>query len=73
MWVAKNKDQVSFYQKSGGQVEGNFLNSHMPFTINIQTKWQKQMLLQHGHESGVSIDATFGINDKKVWNSTSST
>ncbi len=24
VWVAKNKYQVSFYQKSGGQVEGNF-------------------------------------------------
>jgi hypothetical protein len=24
------------------------------------------MMLCHGHESGVSTDATFGINDKKV-------
>jgi hypothetical protein len=38
----------------------------MPFTIVIQTEWQKEMMLHHGHESGVSINATFGTNDKKV-------
>jgi hypothetical protein len=40
----------------------------MPFTIGIQTEWQKQMMLRHGHENGIFIDATFGTNDKKVWN-----
>ncbi len=38
----------------------------MPFTIGIQTKWQKEMMLCHGHESGVSINVTFGTNNKKV-------
>jgi hypothetical protein len=35
MWVAENKDKVFFYQKSGGQVEGNLQNNHLPFTIGI--------------------------------------
>jgi hypothetical protein len=39
---------------------------NMPFTIGIQIKWQKEMMLRHGHESGVSIDVTFGTNDKKL-------
>jgi hypothetical protein len=26
---------------------------NMPFTIGIQIKWQKEMMLRHGHESGV--------------------
>jgi hypothetical protein len=38
----------------------------MFFTIAIQTEWHKKMMLHHGHESGVSIDATFGTNDKKA-------
>jgi hypothetical protein len=31
--------------------------------IGIQTEWQRDMMLQQGHESGVSIDATFGTNE----------
>jgi hypothetical protein len=38
----------------------------MFFTIATQIEWHKKMMLHHGHESGVSIDATFGTNDKKV-------
>jgi hypothetical protein len=71
MWVVENKYKVFFYQKSSGDVENNLENNHMPFTIGIQTKWQKQMTLRHGHDNGVSIDATFKTNDKKVWNLTS--
>jgi hypothetical protein len=37
----------------------------MPFTIGIQTQWQREMMLQCFHESGVSIGATFGTNDEK--------
>jgi hypothetical protein len=40
----------------------------MPFTIGIQTQWQREMMLWCGHESGVSIGATFETNAKKVCN-----
>jgi hypothetical protein len=56
MWVTENKETIFL----------NLHGSNMPFTNGIQTKWQKEMMLYHGHESGVSIDATFGTNDKKV-------
>jgi hypothetical protein len=67
MWVIENKDKVFFYQKSGLQVHGGLQGSNMPFTIGIQTDWQREMMLRCGHESGISIDATFGTN-KKVCN-----
>ncbi len=41
IWVVENKYKVFFYQESGGKVEGNFYNSHMPFTIGIQIEWKK--------------------------------
>jgi hypothetical protein len=67
MWVIKNREKVFFYQESSIQVEQNLHGGNMPFTIGIQTKWQKEVMLCHGHESGVSIDVTFfGTNDKKV-------
>ncbi len=71
MWVVENKDNVFFYQDNGGQVEGSLQNNHLPFTIGIQTEWQKQMMLWHDHENGISIVVTFWTNDKKVWNLTS--
>jgi hypothetical protein len=68
MWVIKNKYKVFFYRKSGLQVDGGLQGSNMSFTIGIQTKWQREMMLRCGHESGVSIDATFGTNKNKVCN-----
>ncbi len=38
----------------------------MPFTLGFQTTWQKEMMIEHGHQGGVTIDATFGTNEKKV-------
>jgi len=66
MWVTENWEKVFFYQEYNVQVEGNLHEGNMPFTIGIQTKWQKEMMLRHGHESGVSINVTFGTNNKKV-------
>jgi hypothetical protein len=66
MWVSKNKDKVFFYQESKVEVEGTLQGCNMLFTIGIQIKWHKEMMLCHGHESGVSIDATFGTNNKKI-------
>jgi hypothetical protein len=38
----------------------------MPFTLGIQTPWQREMMIKHGHQEGVVVDATFGTNEKKV-------
>jgi hypothetical protein len=66
MWVIENMEKVFFYQESNVPIEGNLHGGNMPFTIGIQTKWQMEMMLHHGHESGVSIGVTFETNGKKV-------
>ena len=70
MWVQRNSDKVFYYTESKKEkpipVPGELTGENMPFTIGIQTPWQKKMMLQHGHQSGISVDATFGTNEKKV-------
>ena len=71
MWVQRNPDKVFHYtetnQSSPVQVEGQLNGDNIPFTIGIQTSWQRLMMAKHGHGGGISIDATFGTNDKKVF------
>ena len=66
LWVQENPDSVFCYTKTNVPAQGELNSSNMPFTLWIQTKWQKKMMLKFGHHNGVSIDATFGTNDKKV-------
>lgn len=72
MWVQRNSDKVFYYTESNNEkpisVPGELTGVNMPFTIGIQTLWQKEMMLKHGHRSGISVDATFGTNEKKVCN-----
>lgn len=71
MWVQRNPDKVFHYtetnQTSPVQVEGQLNGDNIPFTIGIQTGWQRLMMAKYGHGGGISIDATFGTNDKKVY------
>jgi hypothetical protein len=63
MWVAANRDNIFFNHKTNVEVDdGGYQSCNMPFTIGIQIEWQQYMILQHGHESGVIIDATFETN-----------
>lgn len=55
-----------YYQETTSLVGGSLNGDNMPFTIGIQTPWQLQMMLRHGHHSAVAMDATFGSNEKKV-------
>lgn len=66
LWVQQNCKDVFHYQETSGAVLGELTSSNMPFTIRIQNGWQREMILRHGHHSGVAMDATFGINEKKV-------
>jgi hypothetical protein len=45
MQVVENKDKIFFYQEIGVQVEENLQGNNMPFTIGIQTQWQREMML----------------------------
>ena len=71
MWVETNKDSVFHYTETCKVGPGALHASNVPFTIGIQTPWQKEMMLQFGHRIGVAIDATFGTSAKKVLNRTS--
>jgi len=48
------------------EADGGFIGKNMPFTLCIQTPWQREMMVEHGHQRGVAVDATFGTNGKKV-------
>jgi hypothetical protein len=39
---------------------------NMLFVIGIQNQFQFQMMLEHGHESAILLDATFGTNQLKI-------
>ena len=57
---------VFYYKESGVYVRGAITRENIPFTIGIQTSWQQDMMLKHGHKKAVSIDATFATNENKV-------
>ena len=71
MWLETNKDSVFHYTKTCKVGLGALHASNVPFTIGIQSPWQKEMMLQFDHRSGIAIDATFGTSAKKVLNTTS--
>ena len=37
----------------------------MPSALGIQSQWQCEMILKHGHRKGVTIDAMFGTHKFK--------
>jgi hypothetical protein len=70
LWVQANPQQVFYYQEVGDTetlVKGELTGENMPFVIGIQNQFQFQMMLEYRHESAVSLDATFGTNQGKVW------
>ncbi len=67
MWVQRNPHEWFYYKETTTEeVRGALTGSNMPFTLGIQTSWQKKMMLKYGHAGGISMDATFGTNSKKV-------
>jgi hypothetical protein len=61
-----NFNVLHVLQKIGVEVDGDFIGQIMPFTKGIQTPWQKEMMIEHGQQWGVIVDATFGTNEKMV-------
>jgi hypothetical protein len=66
MWVQEHPHLVFYYKESGVHVRGAITRDNMSFTIGIQTTWQQDMMLKHGHKKAVSIDVTFATNENKV-------
>jgi len=48
---------VVFFYQNGDATQG------VPFTIGIQTPWQKATFLKYGRNGCISMDVTFGTND----------
>ena len=65
MWVEENKHEVFFYHDGGDAISEGLWEGNIPFTIGMQTNWQWEAMLKHGHKSGIFIDATFGTNVKR--------
>ena len=67
MWTDKNPDCFYHYQEYDN-LELNDPPSleDDPFCLAIQTEWQLQMMVRHGHKRALSMDATFSINEPKV-------
>jgi hypothetical protein len=54
-----------YYQEIEVEVDGGLTRQNMPFTLGIQTPWQREMMIEYGHQRSVAVDATFGTNEKK--------
>jgi len=66
MWVQQNTNSMFYYQDIRVKVDGGLIGQNMPFIMGIQTLWRREMIIEHGHQGGVTVDATFGTNKKKV-------
>lgn len=62
LWTVQNPELVVWYQQ-GADVVGA---PRQPFTLLVQTPWQLEQLVKHGHGSVLCMDATFGTNKWKV-------
>ncbi len=45
-----------YYQEIGEKVDGGLTKQNMPFTLGIQTPWQREMMIEHEYQGGVAID-----------------
>jgi hypothetical protein len=64
--VQQNINSMFFYQEIGVEVDGGLTGQNMPFILGIQTPWQREMMIEHGHQRGVVVDVTFGTDEKKM-------
>jgi hypothetical protein len=65
MWVQQNFNSIFYYQETRVEVDDGITKQNMPFTLGIQTPWEKEVMIENGHQSGVVVDATFGTNEKR--------
>jgi hypothetical protein len=62
MWCGLKRTPTFYFIIKSFEVGGELSSTNISFTIGIQTLWQPTMMQQHGHQSVVTIDATFGTN-----------
>jgi hypothetical protein len=66
MWVEQNTNLMFYYQEIGVEVDGGLIRQNLFFILGIQTLWEKEMMVEFGHQGVVVGDASFGTNDKKM-------
>jgi hypothetical protein len=66
MWTLENPDAFFYYNEYGNIDLNEPPANDDPFCLAIQTDWQLEMMVRHGHNRALSIDATFGTNLPKV-------
>ena len=66
MWSLENPASVFYYQEHALMDLNSYTQNESPFTIGIQTEWQLEMMDKFGHNSALSIDATFGTTQTRV-------
>lgn len=66
LWKDENIKEVFFYQEHGLLDVNKKEQEDSPFTLGFQTVWQKTMLVKFGHQSAISIDATFDTSHSRV-------
>lgn len=53
LWAQRNRDSWFYYQQTTeDHVNGALTGENMPFTLGIQTPWQREMMLKHSHKEG---------------------
>ncbi len=65
-WVQQNTNSMFYYQETRVEVDGGFIGQNMFLTLGTQTPWQREMMIEYGHQGRVIVDATFATNEKKV-------
>jgi len=53
--VQQNINSMFYYQKTRVEVDGGLTGQNMSFTLGIQTPWQREMMIEHGHQGGVVV------------------
>jgi hypothetical protein len=55
VWVQQNINSMFYYQEIGVDVDGGLTRHNMPFTLVIETPWQKEMMIEHGHQGHLQL------------------
>ena len=67
MWTDENPKDWYHYQEYGNiELNEPPPAEEDPFCLAIQTEWQLEMMVRHGHRKALSMDATFSTNSSKV-------
>lgn len=66
MWTLENQESWYHYNEYGNIQLNDPPPNDDPFCLAIQTDWQLEMMVRHGHQRALSMDATFGTNEPKV-------